>query len=101
MRVLYLIGIWLRRKIDSYLENINSQDVLKGLDFNKCFQILKGNKTPNKFSTDQLKITFKYLNFVREPFWTCSKIHTLVDFKHLNFRIFSFSLYHKYLNNLC
>ena len=58
------------KKIDSYLEskNINSQDVLKGLDSTKFLEILHSNKTPNKFSNHQLKIAFKHPNFVREPF---------------------------------
>ena len=56
------------KKIDSYLENINSQDVLKGLDSTKFLEILHSNKTPNKFSNRQLKIAFKHPNFVREPF---------------------------------
>ena len=60
----------------------------------------KSNKTPKKFSTDQLKITFEHQNFVRKPFQICSKIHISLDFKHLNFRIFSFILHHKYPNNL-
>ena len=58
-------------KIDSYLKNTNSQDVLKGLDSTKFLEILKSNKTPNKFSIDHLKITFKHQNFVREPFQIC------------------------------
>ena len=49
-------------------KTINSQDVLKGLDSTKFLEILKSNKTPKKFSTEQLKITFKHQNFVREPF---------------------------------
>ena len=56
------------KKIDSYLENINSQDVLKGLDSTKFLEILHSNKTPNKFSNHQLTIAFKHTNFVREPF---------------------------------
>ena len=56
------------KKIDSDLENINSQDVLKGLDSPKFLEILHSNKTPNKFSNHQLKIAFKHPNFVRELF---------------------------------
>ena len=56
------------RKVDSQLGNINSQDVLKGLDSTKFLEILHSNKTPNKFSSYQLKIAFKHPNFVREPF---------------------------------
>ena len=48
-------------------KNINSQDVLKGLDSTKFFEILHSNKTPNKFSNHHLKIAFKHPNFVREP----------------------------------
>ena len=56
------------KKIDSYLENINSQDVLKGLDSTKSLEILHSNKTPNKCSNHQHKIAFKHPNFLREPF---------------------------------
>ena len=56
------------KKIDSYLEKYNSQDVLKSLDSTKFLEILHSNKTPNKFSNHQLKIAFKHPNFVREPF---------------------------------
>ena len=49
-------------------KTINSQDVLKGLDSTKFLEILKSNKTSKKNSTEQLKITFKHQNFVREPF---------------------------------
>ena len=38
----------------------NLQDVIKALDF------FKSNKTPNKFSADKLKITFKRTNFERK-----------------------------------
>ena len=57
-------------KIRTFLiwKNINSQDVLKGLDWTKFLEILHSNKTPNKFSNHQLKIAFKHPNFVREPF---------------------------------
>ena len=48
------------RKIDSYRKKENMQDVLKGF--------LHSKKTPNKFSNDQLKITFKCPNFVRKAF---------------------------------
>ena len=48
--------------------NINSKDVLKGLDSTKFLEILHSNKTPNKFSNRQLKIAFKHPNFVRKPF---------------------------------
>ena len=67
MRHLIKIRTFLK-KIDSYLENINSQDVLEGLDSTKFLEILHSNKTPNKFSNHQLRIAFKHPNFVREPF---------------------------------
>ena len=58
------------KKLKSILiwKNINSQDVLKGLDLTKFLEILHSNKTPNKFSNHQLKIAFKHPNFVRKPF---------------------------------
>ena len=58
------------KKLKSILiwKNINSQDVLKGLDSIKFLEILHSNKTPNKFSNHQLKIAFKHPNFVRKPF---------------------------------
>ena len=67
--ILHLIELelFLRKSILIW-KNINSQDVLKGLDSTKFFEILHSNKTPNKFSNHQLKIAFKHLNFVREPF---------------------------------
>ena len=49
-------------------KNIDSQDVLKGLESTKFLEILHSNKTANKFSNCQLKIAFKHPNFVREPF---------------------------------
>ena len=61
---------------------------MKGLDSTKFLEILKSNKTPNKFSTDQLKIAFKHKNFVREPFQICSKIRIPLHLKHLNCRTF-------------
>ena len=71
-----------------------SSYVLKGLHSTKFLEILKSNKTPNKFSTDELKITLKHKNFVRGPFQICSKLRIPLDLKHLNFRIFSFILHH-------
>ena len=88
------------RKIDSYLEKYKFARCFEWLRLDHFLEILKSNKTPNKFSTDQLKITFKHQNFVREPFQICSKIRIPLDLKHLNFRIFSFILHHKYPNNL-
>ena len=72
-----------------------------GLDSTKFLEILKANKTPNKFSTDQLKITFKHQNSVRESLQICSKIRIPLDLKHLNFKIFSFISHDKYPNNQC
>ena len=66
------------RKIDSYLEKYKFARRFEGLiDLTKFLEILKSNKTPNKFLTDQLKITFKHQNFVRQPFQICSKIRIL------------------------
>ena len=56
------------KKIDSYLGKVNSHDVLKDLNSIKFLEILRSNKTPDKLSSDQLKIAFKHPNFVREPF---------------------------------
>ena len=49
-------------KIDSYLEKY---------EFARRFEVLR-----LKFWIDQLKITFKCLNFVREAFKICCKIRT-------------------------
>ena len=57
-------------------KNIRPHDVLNGLKSIKFLEILSSNKTSNIFSTYQLKITFKPLNFVREPFLICLKIRT-------------------------
>ena len=69
-RHLIKIKTFLIKKLKSIpiWKNINSQDVLKGLDSTKFLEILHSNKTPNKFSNRQLKIVFKHSNFVREPF---------------------------------
>ena len=71
----YLIHTASKRHLELFLtksiliwKNINSQDVLKGLDSTKFLEILRSNKTPNKFSNRQLKIAFKHPNFVRKPF---------------------------------
>ena len=77
-------------------KNIRSHDVLSGLNSIKFLEILNSNKTSNTFSTYQIKITFKPLNFVRKSFLTCFKKRTLLGLKHLNFRIFSFILHRKY-----
>ena len=66
-RHLIKIGLFLRKSILIW-KNINSQDVLKGLDSTKFLEILHSNKTRNKFSNHQLKIAFKHPNFVRKPF---------------------------------
>ena len=67
--ILHLIKIrTFLRKIDSYLKNINSQDLFKGLNLTKFLEILHSNTTPYKVSSDQLKIAFKHPYFVREPF---------------------------------
>ena len=90
------------KKIDSWIwKNINLQDVLKGLDSTIFLEILHSNKTSNKFSNHQLKIAFNHPNFVHQPFQICLKIRTPLDSKHLNFRIFSSILHHKYPNNIC
>ena len=65
----HLINIrTLLRKLILIWKIANLQDVLKGLDSTKFLEILKSNKTTNKFSADELKITFKGPNFVRDPF---------------------------------
>ena len=74
-------------------KNIRSHDVLNGLNSIKFLEILNSNKTFNIFSTYQLKVTFKPLNFVRKSFLMCFKIRTPLGLKHLNFRIFSFILH--------
>ena len=67
--ILHLIEIrTFLKKIDSYLGNQNSQDVLKGLKLTKFLEILHSNTTPYKVSSDQLKIAFKHPYFVRELF---------------------------------
>ena len=61
------LELFLRKSILIW-KNINSQDVLKGLDSTKFLGILHSNKTPNQFSNHKLKIAFKHSNFVHEPF---------------------------------
>ena len=46
-------------------KNIRSYDVLNGLNSIKFLEIFNINKTPNILSTNELKITFKPLNFAR------------------------------------
>ena len=89
------------KKIDSYLEKYKFTRRFEELRLDKLLEILHSNKTPNKFSNHQLKIAFKHPNFVREPFQICLKIRTPLNSKHLNFRICSSILHHKYPNNLC
>ena len=81
-------------------KNTRSHDVLNGLNSIKFLEILNSNKAPNIFSTYQLKITSKPLNFVRKPFLMCFKISTPLGLKHLNFRIFSFIVHYKYSSNV-
>ena len=44
------------RKLILFGKKIVSQDILKNLESTKFFEILKSNKTPNKCSTNQLKL---------------------------------------------
>ena len=78
------------QKSDSYSEKYTFARRFEWLKLIKFLEILNSNKTPNIFSTYQLKITFKPLNVVRKPFLLCFKIRTPLGLKHLNFRIFSF-----------
>ena len=93
-RHLIKIGTFLQKN-DSYSEKIHvrtySHDVLSGLNSIKFLEILNSNKTTNIFSTYQLKITFKPLNFVRKPFLMCIKIRTplFLKLKFLNIFIYS------------
>ena len=61
-RHLIKIRTFLRKSILIW-KNINSQDVLKGLDWIKFLEILHNNKTPNKFSNHQLKIAIKVARY--------------------------------------
>ena len=54
-RHLIKIRIFLRKSILIW-KNINSQDVLKGLDSTKFLEILHSNKTPNKLSQANLNL---------------------------------------------
>ena len=47
-------------KIDSYLKEYKFATRFEGLRLDQFLEILKSNKALNKFSTDQLKITFKH-----------------------------------------
>ena len=56
------------KKIDSYLEKYTFARCFEGLiDSTKFLEILKSNKTPNKFSTDQHKIAFKVVFHSKLP----------------------------------
>ena len=61
------LELFLRKSILIW-KNMNSQDVLKGLDWTKFLEILHNNKTPNKCLNHQLRIAFKHPHFVRELF---------------------------------
>ena len=91
----HLIKIGNFRKTILIEKNIRSHDVLNGLNSIKFLEILNSNKTPNIFSTYQLKITFKHLIFARKPFLMCFKIRTSLplSLKRFNFRIFLFILH--------
>ena len=66
-------------------------DLVDGNCRTKFQKILNSNKTPNIFSTYQLKITFKPLNFAQKPFYVFQNAHTL-GFKTLKFQnIFIYS----------
>ena len=91
------LGTFLKKKNIFIEKNIRSHDVLNGLNSIKFLEILNSNKTPNIFSIYQLKITF---NFARKPFLMCFKIRTPLGLKHLNFRIFSFTLHRNYPSNV-
>ena len=58
----------LAKKIDSYLENYKFARRFQGLRYDQISLNFEQQETPNKFSTDKLKITFKRPNFVRKPF---------------------------------
>ena len=94
------IGTFLQKKRFLLRKNIRSHDVLNGLNSIKFLEILNSNKTPDKFSIYQVRITFKHLSFVRKAFLMCFRIHTPLGLKHLNFRIFSFILHRKYPSNV-
>ena len=81
-------------------KNIRSHDVLNGLNLIKFLEILNSNKTPDKFSIYQVRITFKHLSFVCKAFLMSFRIRTPLGLKHLNFRIFSFILHRKYPSNV-
>ena len=65
------------RKMTLIEKNIRLHDVLNGINSIKFLEILNSKKTPNIFSTYQLKITFKHLNFARKPFFNVfQNMHT-------------------------
>ena len=78
----------------------SSRDVLNGLDSSKFSEILYSNKTPDKFSIYQVKITFKHLSFVRKAYLNCRKRQNPPGIEVLNFSFFRFILDYKYQNNL-
>ena len=98
-RHLIKIGTFLQKNI-FFEKNIRSHDVLNGLNSIKFLEMFNSNKTPNIFSTYQLKITFKHLNFARKPFLMCFKIRTPLGLKRLNFRVFLFIIHRKYPSNV-
>ena len=63
---------------------------LNGLNSVKFIEISNSNKTPNVFSTYQLKITFKHLNFAQAIFNVFQTTHTprFETFKFQNIFIF-------------
>ena len=77
---------------------ICSHHILNGLNSIKFLKILSSDKTPNIFSTYQLKNTFKHLNFAPAIFNVFQ--NTPVGLKHLNLRIFLFNLHCKYPSNV-
>ena len=94
------IGTFLQKN-DSYCEKYTFARRFEWLlNSIKFLEILNGNKTPDKFSIYQVRITFKHLSFVRKAFLMCLRIRTPLGLKHLNFRIFSFILHRKYPSNV-
>ena len=70
------IGIlYFFRKTILIEKNIRSH-VLNGLNSIKFLEILNSNKTPDKFSIYQVRITFKHLSFVHGIFNVFQNTHT-------------------------
>ena len=86
------------RKIDTYLEKYKFARRFEGLESTKFLEILKSNKTPNKFSRANLKLLLSIKILCASRFKSVREYASL-DLKHLNFRIFLFILHHKYPNN--